>query len=581
MIIKSLTFPFLKLAIFCSCSWPFVLINSFDFPIFICNIDEKCVNLQNLSFCLRIMRILLGEASFVYKKLRREFLSCANFKLWQFCLCITLLYGVTFLFAEFYDNPFSNFRDLALLSFQWLVIEVAIFGLIYFISIKKCVFCIIFPIITLLCTIIAYYRCTLHVTLMPEVIELLIENDVRTSMDIATWQLVLLGILSLAVSFLISKKRLHMEHIPCQWLHFLLALIFISIPLNAGTAYNAIVKRIPYSIFFTVAEYIDNRVSVDTVRPDFNGKVSCDTDSLTVVLIIGESLRASSMQINGYERATTPLLCKERNVVSMSNIYSDYNLTHLSIPHFMTRSDEKHPDRAYTERSFISLMKRAGYTSAWLANQEGIKSFLYFMKECDRLKYVSSGKVSYIYDKWLDTDLLPAYDEELARAEARKLIILHTIGSHWYYNTHFTDDFEKYKPITDSKILSSNTFEKIRNSYDNTILYSDYFWNKVIKKLRKRNAILIYLSDHGECMGEDGYFIHGSVDNEPQHLPGCFVWYSDEYASRYPQKIKALRSNKNKRFKSYFLFHSILDAADIKSDYIEEGMNIFRTQEHL
>lgn len=528
------------------------------------------------------MRILLlGEASFVYKKLCREFLSCANFKLWQFCLCITLLYGITFLFAEFYDNPFSNFRDLALLLFQWLVIEIAIFGLIYFISIKKYVFCIIFPVITLLCTIIAYYRCTLHVTLMPEVIELLIENDVRTSMDIATWQLVFWGILSLTVSFLISKKRLHMEHIPCQWLHFLLALIFISIPLNAGTAYNAIVKRIPYSIFFTVAEYIDNRVSVDTVRPDFKCKASCDTDSLTVVLIIGESLRASSMQINGYERATTPLLCKERNAVSMSNIYSDYNLTHLSIPHFMTRSDEKHPNRAYTERSFISLMKRAGYTSAWLANQEGIKSFLYFMKECDRLKYVSSGKVSYIYDKWLDTDLQPAYDEELARAEARKLIILHTIGSHWYYNTHFSDKFEKYKPVTDSKILSSNTFEKIRNSYDNTILYSDYFWNKVINRLRKRNAILIYLSDHGECMGEDGYFIHGSVDNEPQHLPGCFVWYSDEYASRYPQKIKALRSNKNKRFKSYFLFHSILDAADIKSGYIDEGLNIFRTQEHL
>ena len=523
----------------------------------------------------------MGEASFVYKKLCREFLSCANFKLWQFCLCITLLYGITFLFAEFYDNPFSNFRDLALLLFQWLVIEIAIFGLIYFISIKKYVFCIIFPVITLLCTIIAYYRCTLHVTLMPEVIELLIENDVRTSMDIATWQLVFWGILSLTVSFLISKKRLHMEHIPCQWLHFLLALIFISIPLNAGTAYNAIVKRIPYSIFFTVAEYIDNRVSVDTVRPDFKCKASCDTDSLTVVLIIGESLRASSMQINGYERATTPLLCKERNAVSMSNIYSDYNLTHLSIPHFMTRSDEKHPNRAYTERSFISLMKRAGYTSAWLANQEGIKSFLYFMKECDRLKYVSSGKVSYIYDKWLDTDLQPAYDEELARAEARKLIILHTIGSHWYYNTHFSDKFEKYKPVTDSKILSSNTFEKIRNSYDNTILYSDYFWNKVINRLRKRNAILIYLSDHGECMGEDGYFIHGSVDNEPQHLPGCFVWYSDEYASRYPQKIKALRSNKNKRFKSYFLFHSILDAADIKSGYIDEGLNIFRTQEHL
>ena len=241
----------------------------------------------------------------------------------------------------------------------------------------------------------------------------------------------------------------------------------------------------------------------------------------------------------------------------------------------MTRSDEKHPDRAYTERSFVSLMKHAGYSTAWLANQESIKSFLYFMKECNRLKYVSSGKVSYIYDKWLDTDLLPYLDDELRRKEPRKLIILHTVGSHWYYNTHFTDEYQKFMPITNSKIISSNTFEQIRNSYDNTILYSDYFWNQVINRLRKTNAILIYLSDHGECMGEDGHFIHGSVDNEPQHLPGCFVWYSDIFASKYSSKVDALLSNKDKRYKSYFLFHSILDAADIKTAYVENHLNIF------
>ena len=502
--------------------------------------------------------------------------SKANLKLLEFCLYITLLFGITLLLSEFYDNPFSSFHDFIFLAVQWLAIEVAIFGLIYLVSINKYVFCILFPLIMVLSTIIAYYRCTMHLTLMPEVIELLLENDLRTSMDVVSWQLVLWSMLALVISVFISMKRFRMEHITSKWFHFILSLIIVLAPLNVGATNNAIVKRIPYSIFFTVTEYIDNRTSVDTIRPDFKGSATCNTDSITVVFIIGESLRASSMQINGYERATTPLLCQEDNVVSMSNIYSDYILTHLSIPHFMTRSDENHPDRAYSERSFISLMKRAGYSSAWLANQESIKSFVYFMKECDRLKYVSSGKVSYIYDKWLDTDLLPFYDEELSRPESRKLIILHTVGSHWYYNTHFTDEYEKFQPVTDSKILSSNSYEQIRNSYDNSILYSDYFWNQVINRLRNRNAVLIYLSDHGESMGEDGHFIHGSVDNEPQHLPGCFIWYSDEYARRYPQKVRSLRSNKDKRFKSYFLFHSILDAADIQCGYIDKNLNIFR-----
>ena len=529
-------------------------------------------NKLNIALISRIGSII------VFTKSLNKIYSSASLKLLRFCFIISLLYGITFLLAEFYDNPFSSFHDFIILALQWLAIEIAIFGLIYIISINKYVFCVLFPIITVLSTIIAYYRCTLHLTLMPEVIELLLENDLRTSMDVVSWQLVLWIMLALVVSVFISMKRFRMENIPCQWLHMIVSLIIVMVPLNVGTTNNAIVKRIPYSIFFTIAEYLDNRISVETVRQDFKGSAVCNTDSMTVVFIIGESLRASSMQVNGYERATTPLLCKEKNAVSMSNIYSDYNLTHLSIPHFMTRSDEKHPDRAYNERSFISLMKRAGYSTAWLANQESIKSFVYFIKECDRVKYVSSGKVSYIYEKWLDTDLLPYYDEELQRPAARKLIILHTVGSHWYYNTHFTDEYEKFKPITDSKIISSNSFEQIRNSYDNSIIFSDYFWNQVINRLRNRNAVLIYLSDHGECMGEDGHFIHGSVDNEPQHLPGCFIWYSDEYARRYSQKVKALRSNKDKRYKSYFLFHSILDAADIKSGYINNSMNIFRYQ---
>ena len=529
-------------------------------------------NKLNIALISRIGSII------VFTKSLNKIYSSASLKLLRFCFIISLLYGITFLLAEFYDNPFSSFHDFIILALQWLAIEIAIFGLIYIISINKYVFCVLFPIITVLSTIIAYYRCTLHLTLMPEVIELLLENDLRTSMDVVSWQLVLWIMLALVVSVFISMKRFRMENIPCQWLHLTVSLIIVMVSLNVGTTNNAIVKRIPYSIFFTIAEYLDNRISVETVRQDFKGSAVCNTDSMTVVFIIGESLRASSMQVNGYERATTPLLCKEKNAVSMSNIYSDYNLTHLSIPHFMTRSDEKHPDRAYNERSFISLMKRAGYSTAWLANQESIKSFVYFIKECDRVKYVSSGKVSYIYEKWLDTDLLPYYDEELQRPAARKLIILHTVGSHWYYNTHFTDEYEKFKPITDSKIISSNSFEQIRNSYDNSILFSDYFWNQVINRLRNRNAVLIYLSDHGECMGEDGHFIHGSVDNEPQHLPGCFIWYSDEYSRRYSQKVKALRSNKDKRYKSYFLFHSILDAADIKSGYINNSMNIFRYQ---
>lgn len=496
----------------------------------------------------------------------------------MFCAAITLLYGVTFLLAEFYDNPFDGPGDLLILLLQWLVIEMAVFGLIYLISISRRVFAAVFPVITVICAVIAYYRCTLHITLTADLVELAFINDLGTSLDVVTPWLVAAVVTAAAASALIVRQRFRIKDIPCRWLHAPAAAIIMLLPLNVPASASAVVHRMPYSIYFAVKECLDNRRDMQGNRPDFDGQAVCGTDSMTVVFVIGESLRASSMQINGYDRATTPLLCKEKNAVSMSDIYTDYNLTHLSIPHFMTRSDERHPDRAYTERSFISLMRQVGYTSAWLANQESVKTFTYFMKECDRLKYVSGGKVSYIFDKWLDTDLLPYYDKELARPEARKLIVLHTIGSHWYYNTHFTPRFEKFRPVTASRVLSSNTAAQMRNSYDNTVLYSDYFWHELIDRLRDRNAILIYLSDHGECMGENGQFIHGGNDSEAQHLPGCFVWYSDRFAQRYPHKIKALHSNKDKRFKSYFLFHSILDAADVKSRYMEKRLDIFKTR---
>ena len=75
--------------------------------------------------------------------------------------------------------------------------------------------------------------------------------------------------------------------------------------------------------------------------------------------------------------------------------------------------------------------------------------------------------------------------------------------------------------------------------------------------------------------------IHGSVDNEPQHLPGCFVWYSDIFASKYHDRVDAFLLNKDKRYKSYFLFHSILDAADIKTEYVDNHLNISQGKLHI
>ena len=83
---------------------------------------------------------------------------------------------------------------------------------------------------------------------------------------------------------------------------------------------------------------------------------------------------------------------------------------------------------------------------------------------------------------------------------SKKLIILHTIGSHWWYNLHYTKEYEVYKPVLKSKIIAYCTDEEIRNSYDNTILYTDYILSEIIDKLKDKNAVLIFVSDHGDAL---------------------------------------------------------------------------------
>ena len=197
------------------------------------------------------------------------------------------------------------------------------------------------------------------------------------------------------------------------------------------------------------------------------------------------------------------------------------------------------------------------------------------MKECDTLDYVNGGKSLYMFDKWLDGDVLPSLDRELARNVKHNFILIHTIGSHWWYRSHYPDSMELFKPVTESRVISSNTAEQMRNTYDNTIVYSDYFWNQVISRLRYRKAIMIYLSDHSESLGENGHFTHGVVQDATRE-PACFVWYSDIFGNCYPEKIKALKDNRNDSLSTSFVFHSILDVAGIESVYNIKDESIFR-----
>lgn len=493
-----------------------------------------------------------------------------------FVFIITVAYALIFTLSEFSDSPYSNFHDFMVLAFQWVAIAVGTFGLLYLLSINKYIFAITFPLLIAFSTVLAYYRYTVNATLTPMTIELALINDLRTNMQVVSWQLVSLILLSLVVSVAIVWLRWKKISFTRPYIHLIVALGIIFMTNSfIPQLKRPLTQRMPYSIYYNFKLYFEIRDVAAEHRETFTSESVANSDSLVVVFVIGESLRNDHLQINGYERETTPYLMEEDNLVSLTDIYSEECFTHTSVPQIMTRADSANPQRAYDEQSFVTIFKDAGFRTTWIANQESVATYAYFMNECDTLIYVNGDKSVYTFDKWLDEDILPHLENELQDDNPTQLHILHSIGSHWWYNSHYTDEFERYTPVIKSRVVSSNTQEEMINSYDNTILYTDFFIKETIDLIRDKKSILIFLSDHGESLGEDGYYLHGA-DRPELHYPAAFVWYSDKYAQSFPDMIENLKDNSDKKYRSDYLFHSIIDAADITTKYIEPQLSIFR-----
>lgn len=493
-----------------------------------------------------------------------------------FVFIITVAYALIFTLSEFSDSPYSNFHDFMVLAFQWVAIAVGTFGLLYLLSINKYIFAITFPLLVAFSTVLAYYRYTVNATLTPMTIELALINDLRTNMQVVSWQLVSLILLSLVVSVAIVWLRWKKISFTRPYIHLIVALGIIFMTNSfIPQLKRPLTQRMPYSIYYNFKLYFEIRDVAAEHRETFTSESVANSDSLVVVFVIGESLRNDHLQINGYERETMPYLMEEDNLVSLTDIYGAECFTHTSVPQIMTRADSANPQRAYDEQSFVTIFKDAGFRTTWIANQESVATYAYFMNECDTLIYVNGDKSVYTFDKWLDEDILPHLENELQDDNPTQLHILHSIGSHWWYNSHYTDEFERYTPVIKSRVVSSNTQEEMINSYDNTILYTDYFIKETIDLIRDKKSILIFLSDHGESLGEDGYYLHGA-DRPELHYPAAFVWYSDKYAQSFPDMIENLKDNSDKKYRSDYLFHSIIDAADITTEYIEPQLSIFR-----
>jgi lipid A ethanolaminephosphotransferase len=290
-----------------------------------------------------------------------------------------------------------------------------------------------------------------------------------------------------------------------------------------------------------------------------------DNQKAVVVLVIGESARSQNFSLYGYNKNTNPLLSKTDNLFHF-NATSDATYTTAGVKSIL---EHKNTDDLYEilpnylYRNDVEVVWR---TTNWGEPPIHIKNF----QNRDVLKTNCKGE-GCDYDEVLLTGLK---EQILASKKNKILIVLHTSTSHGpTYSKKYPPQFENFKPVCNSVELGNCTQTELINAYDNTIVYTDYILSSVIedlKQLKEYKSTMLFVSDHGESLGEKNLYMHGipiSFAPKEQYEIPFIVWVSDTSS----KKIKA-----NNELTQNHVFHSVLNFLNIESPIYNEDMNIFK-----
>ncbi len=289
-----------------------------------------------------------------------------------------------------------------------------------------------------------------------------------------------------------------------------------------------------------------------------------DNEKSVVVLVIGESARSQNFSLYGYNKNTNPLLSKTANVFHF-DATSCATYTTAGVKCIL---DHKNTDDLYEilpnylERNNVEVIWR---TTNWGEPPIHIKNY----QGRDVLMPNCKGE-GCDYDEIL---LAGLKDQILASKKSKILIVLHTSTSHGpTYSKKYPPQFETFKPVCNTVELGNCSQAELINAYDNTIIYTDYILFNVIENLKQLPAYkstMIFVSDHGESLGEKNLYMHGlplSIAPKEQYDIPFIVWLSDSTKQLKPNKI--LSQN--------HVFHSVLNSLSIQSTIYNEEMNIFK-----
>ena len=305
--------------------------------------------------------------------------------------------------------------------------------------------------------------------------------------------------------------------------------------------------------------------------------------SLTVI-VVGETARAANFSLNGYPRTTNPRLSQVPGLINFPLAYSCGTDTALSLPCMFSNFGRAKfdPNRAARQENLLDVVQRAGFAVRWHENQSGCKGVC--LRVPTEVLVEAKPRRFYEIADALDETLLRDLPDRIRSLDRDGLFVLHMMGSHGpAYYKRYPARFEHFKPACKEAQFSRCSTDEIVNAYDNTIVYTDHVLGELIALLQDEDrqglaTALIYLSDHGESLGESNLYLHGMpyalAPEVQKHIPMLF-WLSPRYQQAFAVDTACLRQKSEQRVSQDNLFHSILGLLDIETQVYDAKLDVF------
>ncbi|MDY0051224.1 MAG: phosphoethanolamine--lipid A transferase [Aliarcobacter sp.] len=460
-------------------------------------------------------------------------------------------------------------------------------------------------IILLVSSFTAYFMDTYHVVIDDSMIRNSMQTNLNESSDLFSLKLVIyVTLLGLLPAYIVYKTKIDYKSFKNELISkiktiFLSLTVIVIILFSFSKFYTSFFrehKPLRYHVnpiywIYSVGKYVNSTfnsgpIIVKPIGEDAKIEEETHGDKVhkteLIIMVVGEAARANRFSLNGYGKETNPLLKKE-DIVNFPNMYSCGTSTAESVPCMFSifdKADYDYKKGISTENVLDVLKHTKDINVLWRDNNSDSKGNA-LRVDFEDFRTSKTNTICEEDGECRDEGMLVGLDKYIQEHRGKDiLIVLHQMGNHGpAYYKRYPKEFEKFTPVCKTNQLEECTQEEVSNAYDNAILYTDYFLSKVINFLKPYSndyeTAMVYMSDHGESLGENGLYLHGlpyfMAPDDQKHI-ASLMWFDGDIKNEID--TDKLNTYKNHSFSQDNLFHTLLGLFEVETSVYKKDMDV-------